>query len=373
MIRCAAATLLAAVAALPSTGCTRGEHVVQGDLLVSAGRVFDGERVIEDGAVLIAFGRVAWVGRLGEADVQATRRASFPSGTILPGFIDLHVHRLGPDVATGVTTSRDLGAPIGQLTLAVPDPPPGEKRLLLAGPMITVPGGYPIPVWGAAIGEPVRGGAEARAAVRLLADHGAAVIKISLEHQFPMLSASEVTAIVDEAHALGLDVTAHVSHVDVARIALESGVDELAHMPCVGRDVEIMRELARDVPVVGTLHVALGCPALLENARAFVAAGGVLLYGSDYGSDREVPNGIDVEELELLVAAGLSPLEAIAAATSRAGEALGLAPLGSLVEAAPADLIVVRGDPTKRLEELARPLLVVAGGKVVAGSEHVRG
>lgn len=372
MIRGAAVILLAAVVAVPSTGCARGEHVVQGDLLVTAGRVFDGRRVIEGGGVLVASGRVVWVGRADEADVQATRRASFPSGTIVPGFIDLHVHQLGPDVTSGVTTSRDLAASFVQLTLAVPDPPPGEKRLLMAGPMMTAPGGYPIPVWGAAVGKPVRGEAQARAGVRLLAENGAAVIKISLEHQFPMLSASEVRAIVDEAHDRGLEVTAHVSHVRVARVALDTGVDELAHMPCIEHDGELMRELARSIPVVGTLHVAFGCPALLENARAFVAAGGELLYGSDYGSDAEIPNGIDVEELELMVAAGLTPLEAIAAATSRAGEALELDPLGSLVKGAPADLIVVRGDPTESLDVLARPVLVVAGGKVVAGAERVR-
>lgn len=76
-----------------------------------------------------------------------------------------------------------------------------------------------------------------------------------------------------------------------------------------------------------------------------------------------MPAGIDLEELRLLEAAGLTRLQALAAATSQAGKALGEEPLGSLVKGVPADLFAVRGNPFDDLEALRRPLLAIAGGK----------
>jgi imidazolonepropionase-like amidohydrolase len=64
--------------------------------------------------------------------------------------------------------------------------------------------------------------------------------------------------------------------------------------------------------------------------------------------------------------AGLTPLEVLAAATSEAGKELGLAPLGRLVADAPADVIAVRGDARGLRDDFAAPLLVVAGGRVIA-------
>ncbi len=102
----------------------------------------------------------------------------------------------------------------------------------------------------------------------------------------------------------------------------------------------------------------------MANARAFVRAGGNLLYGTDYGV-RGIPPGIVLAELRLLERAGLSRLEAFAAATSRAGKALREAPLGSLEPGAPADLFAVRGNPFRDLDALTSPVLAIAGGKRV--------
>lgn len=365
------ALLISALFALGAVGGC-GSGAARGDLLITADRIFDGRRLIERGAVLVKGDKIVWIGEEDDRAVAAVRVARLGDATVLPGFIDLHVHRLGPNNAA-VTTVRDLGAPLALLGSSAPHPPPGRQRILVSGPMITVPGGYPIPIWGAALGYPVRSPEEARAAVRTLVRQGADVIKIALEHQLPMLSLEEVRAIVDEAHSLGRTVTAHVTHPRIARVALAGGVDELAHTPCLGHDPEVMRRLAREgVRIVGTLHVDLGChPALLENARAFVAAGGELLYGSDFPADPKIPDGIDVKKLKLMVSAGLTPLEALAAGTAKAGEALGMAPLGSLVQGAPADLIAVGGDPLRDLDVLRSPLLVVAGGVVVVGAELV--
>jgi imidazolonepropionase-like amidohydrolase len=256
-------------------------------------------------------------------------------------------------------------------TLRPPVAAPGRLRVLAAGPIVTVPGGYPAPVWGDWLALPVRGPPDAERQIERLVARGAAVIKIALEPGsgtpgWPMLSVAEVRAIVATAHRHGLIVTAHVSETRGVRIALAGRVDELAHMPCETEMPALMRQLARrHIPIVGTLHV-LGswCPAKLANARTFVDAGGELLYGSDIGN-RGIPVGLDVEELRELVAAGLSPARALRAATAAAGRELGLAPLGSLTAGAPADLWAVRGNPLRSLALLARPRLVVAGGHVV--------
>ncbi|MEV4891432.1 amidohydrolase family protein, partial [Nonomuraea sp. NPDC055795] len=82
----------------------------------------------------------------------------------------------------------------------------------------------------------------------------------------------------------------------------------------------------------------------------------------------EIPHGFDSQELSLMMYAGLSLEQALAAATSLAGEHLGLAPLGTLRPGAPADLIAAAGDIRKGhggVKNLEFPLLVMAGGRAV--------
>jgi imidazolonepropionase-like amidohydrolase len=351
-------------------GCGGDSEPVRGDLLLTADRLFDGRRMVEDGAVVITGQKIVAVGS--DLDAEAKRRIDLGDATLLPGFIDLHVHQAGGEgsaLSRGVTTVRDLGAP--STILPVASPQPGSLRVLAAGPIVTVPNGYPTPVHGRYIALPFRGSAGARKAVAFLADREAVIVKIALEpgfsNTYPMPSRVEVGAIVREAHRRGLRVTAHVSEGRGTRLALETGVDELAHMPCYATEPELLRRLAREgVPIVGTLHITsvFRCPDVGRNARIFVSAGGKLFYGSDYGNPG-IPVGIDVEELKLMTSAGLTPAEAIAAATAAAGELLGMQPLGTLVAGAPADVIGVRGNPLSNLERLQDPALVVAGGRVV--------
>ena len=75
--------------------------------------------------------------------------------------------------------------------------------------------------------------------------------------------------------------------------------------------------------------------------------------------------GIDVDEPLLLESAVLTPEDVLAAATARAGEQIGLAPLGTLAVGAPADIVGVRGDARAFRADLAAPLVVVSGGRVI--------
>jgi imidazolonepropionase-like amidohydrolase len=359
---------VAAAIAISLGGC--GGRDLEGDLLIRAARLFDGTRMIEPGAVLIRGDEIVAVGP--ELDVDAERTIELGDATILPGFIDLHVHtREAALVKAGVTTVRDVGSEIDLLAIVKDSLP---LRVVAAGPIVTAPGGYPITIGGQRLALEVRGELRARAAVRDLARRGAALIKIALEpsNGWPMLTTDEVRAIVDEAHASGLTVTAHVTGPRGTAAALAGGVDELAHMPCAVGDDVVRGLVARKVEVVATLHAltlsfrGVLCADPVADARRFAAAGGELLYGSD-APVLGIPFGIDVTELRMLRRAGLTPAEVLAAATSQAGQQLGLVPLGTLTDGAPADVIGVTGDALRLHDDLVQPVLVVRAGQIVLG------
>ena len=352
-----------AVAALIFACAAAGAPSKAGTLIVGS-RVFDGQRMLRSDAVLVVGGKVVAVGSRAALRSRAKRVIAFKNATVLPGFIDLHVHAESrSSLKLGVTTIRNLGEPL--LGLPPSKDKPGWQRVRSAGPIVSVPGGYPEVYWGGEIQIEVTGPDTAAQVVNTLVDHGANVIKIAIETgpgTWPTLSVDEVKAIVAAAHARGRIVTAHVSDPTEAQTALDGGVDELAHMPCGEVAPNVMRALAQqDVPIVGTFDVEKRCPFKLANARSFVQAGGKLLYGTDFSL---VPPGIDVREAKLMAQAGLTTTQVLAAATGGAGKGLG-ENLGVLEPGAPADVLVVRGDPRKNLSRLGRTLLVFAGGKRV--------
>lgn len=336
-----------------------------GPLYIQADRLFDGRRLVAGPvAVAVRSGRVVAAGRL--RIPKSARLVRFRNATILPGIIDLHVHSTMPSMLrAGVTTTRNLGEP--EAALRPPHSIRGYPRVFSSGPLITVPGGYPTRS-NPALAAPVRSAEEAERKVDTLAAKGAAVIKISLETfdgAVPTLDVPEVRAIVARAHRHGRRVTAHVADGRGLRIALEGGVDELAHMPCSGvSDDQLDALAARGVEVVGTLHAARvlrpqQCREQLANARRFVAAGGVLLYGTDIPA---VASTLDLAELGLMQQAGMSAMRVLRAATADAGKQVPRRDLGTLVPGASADLLVVRGDPTRSLRALRKPLFVMARG-----------
>jgi imidazolonepropionase-like amidohydrolase len=363
----------ALIAALTSALAGCGGEAQQADFLVTAPRLFDGERLIQDGAVAIRGEEIVGAGARVDVDVEAKRTIALRNATLLPGLIDLHTHDLGYGHGlSAVTTVRDLGTGDGNLPF---DPLPIGPRVFAAGPLITAPGGYPIPVHGLGVAHVVRSPAGARAYVASLVDRGAAVIKVSLQFGFPVMTFAVLRAIVEETHEHDLRVTAHVGEARGARMALRAGVDELAHMPC-GDEPQLMAELAQaGIEIVATLHVIRlvtgrpgleSCPGLLDNATAFVRRGGKLLYGSDYGVPG-IPSGVDVTELDLLAEAGLGETGALRAATSEAAKVLPIDGLGRLAAGSLADVVAVRGDPTRDLDALSEEVLVVRGGQIQFG------
>lgn len=356
-------------------------------LLISAARVFDGKEIRNDVAVLVGGRNIIGVGSRDELRGQADIQMDLGDSTILPGFIELHAHialrKIPRDIVLrhGVTTARDVGGP-----LLPPSGGVGELRLLTAGPIITVQGGYPISVFGRGyIAETVQSAEEARLLVRKLVEGGAAAIKIALEpggesgapwtfgHHasaqppWPMSSLEVVSAIVGEAHRLGKLVTAHIGENQGAALALAAGVDEWAHVPCSEIEQDLLRQAVRqEVKMVTTLDAMSHCSGVSANAARLAKLGATFLYGAEI-AHTDIPWGIDAQELRLMRHfAGMSVLDVFRAATSEAGVEIGMAPLGTLSPGAPADIIAVRGNPFEDLKHMEYPDLVISGGRIVA-------
>ena len=350
-------------------------------LAVVGAAVFDGtgSAPVAGRTVVAAGGVIERVGPAGEVVPPPGALVVDGTGaTLLPGFVDAHVHLgfhpPGRVLAGGVTTVRDLGWPqerLAALRREAADPAAASPRLLAAGQILTVPGGYPTRAPWAPPGtaRPVDGPAEAAAAVAELAEAGAAVIKVALDDRVgPTLPAPVLAAIVEAAVERGLGVTAHVGTAAEAAKALAVGVGELAHWPFDPRPLPdpLVDALAEAVVAVPTLHIDPS-PARRAGVRRFVARGGRVVYGTDLGNQGPPP-AVDTEELRLLVEAGLPPAQALAAATSLAAAHLGLAGTGRVVAGARADLLLVDGDPLADLAALSRVRLVTRDGWVAANS-----
>ena len=346
-------------------------------LAIVGAAVFDGSGASPAAArtVVVRGGRVERVGPAGEVGPPAGAEVVDGSDcTLLPGIVDAHVHLdfypPAEVLAGGVTTVRDLGWPAGRLAALrelAEAPGAASPRLLAAGQIVTVPGGYPTMAPWAPPGtaRPVAGAAEAARAVEELAAAGAAVVKVALDDRVgPTLPAPVLAAVVAAARAHGLGVTAHVGTAREAEKALAAGVGELAHWPFDRRTLPdaLIGRLAASVTVVPTLHIQPS-RARRQGVRRFVELGGRVLYGTDLGNQGPPP-AVDVEELRLLVAAGLTPAQALAAATSAAAAHLGLADAGRVAAGARADLLLVAGDPLADLAALSRVRLVTRDGWV---------
>jgi imidazolonepropionase-like amidohydrolase len=356
---------------------------------------------LADAVLAIKGDRVVGVGRASELAVApGAQTLDLRGKSILPGFVNAHAHSytLTPDqmkawTRAGVTTVRDLAGPLEPLMdrkrVFVASDDAQLPRLLAAGPMLTVPAGHPIPIYGLNDRvRAVRGPDDAQVQVDGLLDAGVDLIKIAVSGRtdvsWPELSDQEIRAITETAHARGARVTAHVDRAAALRRAVENGIDDAAHSP---RDripddlIALMAE--RGVALIPTIDVYEGLaeergdaaawrrttlPVMQDNLRRFVAAGGTLALGDDYGNPR-VALGMPIAEIEHWLDAGLTPMQVIVAATRGGALVCGLEQdLGTLAPGKIADLLVVDGDPLADIHALERVVLVVRDGAVAFSS-----
>ena len=387
-----------------------------------AGNAFDGDRVLPGGAlVLVDEGRIIGVESGSAAPPEGCEVVEFPDATLLPGLIDTHVHlcgdggpraleqipeltpaELGAVIAAaeeqqlraGVTAVRDLGdhrwAVVERARSGV-----GALTVLAAGPPITVPGGHCASMGGATSG--VDG---LRRAVQERAERGADVVKVmasggvmtpGTDMLASAFSLTEMQALVTEAHRLGLGVVAHAHALSAVEISAAAGVDGIEHCSCLTPAGSRLppglaeRLVVRGTSVCPTLGRVPGVDpppsvqARLEAAGAtyeqhlpHVAelrrAGATLLAGTDAGISPSKRHGlVPMAVADLVAGCGMTPGEALAAATGLAARACGLERrTGRLAAGLAADLLLVDGDALADVRVLQRPLLVVARGREVA-------
>lgn len=322
-------------------------------------------------------------------------------GFIIPGLIDGHVHvsrtvlkielpslasrldeeALLPFLQAGFTTLRDVGTAtivVEPLRLQVDSMTARglAPTVVWAGPLITAPGGYPISVPRyAAGGQEIDSAQDGEALVDRLADNGARLIKLGLDKGYyadegwPPLSLEEVRAITRRAHERGMLVTAHVTSLDEVRLAIDGGVDNLAHTPLEPLPDELMAEMvAEGVGMVTTATIwGRGQEIAADNAVRYAEAGGIVSVGTDYGCCEQVP-GIEpyLLEMQFLRARGMTPTQLIVAAT-RNGALLANrgAETGTVEPGKLADIVIVDGDPLADLSALRQVQTVIREGHVV--------
>ncbi|MGW4467746.1 amidohydrolase family protein [Micromonospora sp. NPDC004704] len=390
---------------------------------VRAARMFDGERLVDGGVLILLDGeRIADVHRGRVEAPEGWPVCEEPDGTVLPGLVDAHVHLCadaGPDalgrlagrpetdldavveaslrahLAAGVTTVRDLGDRRGAVLRwrdrEVRDDLP---TVVGSGAPVTSVGGHCSSMGGEASG--VDG---IREAVRLLAAAGADLVKVmasggvftpGTDVTRPQFTDQELTAAVTRAHELGLPVTAHAHALSAVEQALRVGVDGIEHCTCVTAtgvhvsDAIADRLAASGVAVCATLgtdpavvtppevvamaaRAGLSEAALRAGAATLHRAGVRLVAGSDAGLGPAKPHGILPETLVEYVACGIPATAALAAATSVGAEVCGLGQRkGRIRPGFDADLLIADGDPTSDITLLRRPLGVYRAGEPVS-------
>ena len=372
---------------------------------VTGVRVFDGETVLEQATVVVSNGRIAAVGPA--AAIPPGAEAIDGSGrTLLPGFIDGHAHSFGDHLhraaVFGTTTVLDMFTETGfaaeQRRAREAGTANDRADLFSAGTLATAPGGHGTQ-YGMTI-PTLSAPADAADWVAARVAEGSDFIKIVIEDgtiidmPTPTLDLPTVRALVEAAHEHGKLAVAHATSVPAARRALAARVDGFVHVFADSSPpLDFVAEAAaQGVFVVPTLTVieslvgkasgaALGddpdlAPFLdvreqsqltatypraaaegarlahaVEAVRALHEAGVPVLAGTDAPNPGTAHGASLHRELELLVAAGLSAAEALAAATSVPATAFDLADRGRIAPGLRADLVLVEGNP---LEDVTR-------------------
>lgn len=360
--------------------------------------VFDGSRMIRRTNVLVRDGMIRAVG----SDIEIPPSAQIVDGkgkTLLPGFFDAHTHFgviyaeqfLRDALSFGVTTELEMWGAASSLELRKKMAAGGFADIAdfrTAGSGITVPNGHPTQMDGPPV-PTLKPSDDAQAFVDARIAEGSDYIKIIYEHAFPTLTKQQLADVVVAAHRRNKLVVAHITLQSDARDAIAAGVDGLVHIFADSPPEADLAEFAaqRHIFVVPTLSVieavtgasdkswwqnaphivsyitpsmqrsldmkmpaGLGAKLKFTHAQAAVGAlrraGVSILAGTDVPSP-SLAHGLSLHrELELLVLSGLTPLEALASATSEPARAFGFHDRGRIAEGTRADLLLINGDPT---------------------------
>lgn len=347
-------------------------------------RVFDGERILAPATVVIDQGLIA-------ADGAGTAGADVidcGGAVLLPGLIDAHVHLTGQEnlaqlASYGVTTALDMATWPPKL-LASLRGVPGRTDIRSAGTPAIGPGGPHAKIPGMAGDALVLDPDQAQRFVAARIAEGSDYLKIVLEA--PGQGGPDqatVDALVDAARAGGMATIAHASSAGAFEMALAAGVAVVTHVPLgppLGADV-VARLVDDGVIAVPTLTMMEGIAGTVGRPEAFGGAlltvgalhraGVPILAGTDANSQQGVPYQVKHgeslhHELELLVSAGLSTVEALRAATNLPARHFGLDDRGAIRPGLRADLVLIDGDPVADIRATRKIQRIWCGGVEVA-------
>jgi imidazolonepropionase-like amidohydrolase len=365
-------------------------------------RVFDGERLVGTRDVLVSDGKIAAI-RKSIVPPEGAVVIVGQGKTLLPGLIDSHTHTWADNLVTalafGVTTELDMFTDKNFLKQMKEEQAAGKAAgradIVSAGTLVTAPGGHGTE-YGMEIPTITRP-EDAQAFVDARLAEGSDFIKIVYDDghaygiQFKSISRETMKAVIDAAHKRGKLAVVHVGDLASARAAIDAGADALIHLftdndpdAAFGRDVAkkkmfVIPTLTVLMSITGTgggatlvddvrikplltkpeaTQLAQGFPrragrtansfaAAEKTIRQLLAAKVPILAGTDAGNPGTAHGSALHRELELLVNAGLTPAQALAAATSVPAKAFRLEDRGRILAGRRADLVLVNGDPTK--------------------------
>lgn len=396
--------------------------------VIKAGRLIDvaAGKVLTDQVIVIANDRVREVGAAAAVKVPAGATViDLSSSAVLPGLIDTHTHvtadpsmppyhgygvslprtalkgaaNARATLMAGITTMRDVGA-TGYTDVAVRDAIndgdiPGP-RLFVSGPALGITGGHCddnqlAPEFKYESDGVANGVEGVRLGVRRNVKYGVDVIKycgtggVFSKGDTPggqQYTVEEVTALIDEAHMHGRRVAVHAHGASGIKVAIRAGVDTVEHASLIDDEGLALAKqkgtfLSMDIyntdytqsegPKRGELEEYLRKDREIgelqrENFRKAVKAGIKLTMGTDAGV---YPHGDNAKQLVIMVRYGMTPMQALQAATIVGADALGKKDdLGAIAPGKFADIIAVAGDPLADVAEMQRVKFVMKGGVV---------
>jgi imidazolonepropionase-like amidohydrolase len=415
------AVAVAAVVAALATAC--GERAPEGALLLTASRLYvaPDDPPIDDAAVLIVDGRIAAVGPVKEIPARGAKRLpACDGGTVAAGFQNSHVHftqdkfadaaaKQPRDLAMamtqmlnrfGFTTVVDTASNLANTVMLRDRIERGDfpgPRILTAGFALYPRDGIPIylrdlpPELLEMLSQPASV-EEALAEVQKNLDGGADATKLFLmtpqgRGRYAFMPPDIALAAADETHRRGLPVLAHPTDIEGINLAIEANVDVLVHTTIGdGRtawDAALIDQMrAKKMAVVPTLQLfpyelrRAGLPErivegatsdAIEQVRAYAAAGGQILFGTDVGYMTDY----DPADEYRLLARALKPMQILASLTTApAARWKEEKRRGIVAEGLDADLVVLDADPAADAANFAKLRCTIRGGKLIFPSAH---
>lgn len=344
--------------------------------VITGARLLDASYNGEVLDVLVQDGKIVAVGE----DLEGDEVIDLTGYTLLPGLIDAHVHVASSDyniglLATwcsqGITSVRELGM-LSTLNeedflplVEAAGEDPANACLVSTGKYLDVAGGYGMGPTGN-MGITVTTPEEAAAEIEHKAELGYPQVKVGINSDEYRMTAEQFSAIIETAHANGMEVSAHVNYADHLAELVGLGIDEAAHTPSDEMPEELVTEMVEKGVSMNSSGAESSEEIKIGNLAEFYKAGGIITVGTDKMRDYDSSMASLLAEMRVLRAAGLTVQQVIACATHNNAAALEIE-AGDIAPGLEADLIAVKGEVDEELQALESVDFVMNNGVVVVG------